>query len=146
MCYIPLDRPEALPADVLSCSPSHQGPLFSEILELVGKGRLHTTDKGIFLLVRQPSPLWSATPGGSYACLLNDEHIRIYVQLLMRPWVMQLTISQLPATCEPRAPYVCSHVYTGGSVWTSALGGDYATAQSIGHGKHRGRRSGGPPS
>ena len=92
MRYIALGRPPALPDDFLSCFPSHQRPSFSEIQELAGKGRLHTTDDGTVLLVRQPTPQPpsdSQRPVGRAACLLNDEPIRIYVPLLMRPWVMQ---------------------------------------------------------
>ena len=92
MRYIALGRPSTLPDDVLSCFPSHQRPSFSEISELAGKGRLHTTDDGTGLLVRQPTPQPpsdSQRPVGRAASLLNDDPIRIYVSLLMRPWVMQ---------------------------------------------------------
>ena len=92
MRYIALGRPAALPDDFLSCFPSHQCPSFSEIQELAGKGRPHTTDDGTVLLVCQPTPQPppdSQLPVGRAACLLNDEPIRIYVPLLMRPWVMQ---------------------------------------------------------
>ena len=53
MRYIVLGRPPALPADFLSCFPSHQRPFFSEIQELASKSRLQITDNGIVLLVRQ---------------------------------------------------------------------------------------------
>ena len=92
MRYIALGRPSTLPDDVLSCFPSHQRPSFSEISELAGKGRLHTTDDGTGLLVCQPTPQPpsdSQRPVGRAASLLNDDPIRIYVSLLMRPWVMQ---------------------------------------------------------
>ena len=92
MRYIALGRPPALPDDVWSRFPSHQRPSFSEIQELAGKGRLYTTDDGTALLVRQPSPQPpsdSQRSVGRAACLLNDEPIRIYVPLPMRPWVMQ---------------------------------------------------------
>ena len=52
-----------------------QRPSFSEIQELVGKGRLHTTDDRIVLLVRQSTPKTpsdSQHPMGRAACLLND--------------------------------------------------------------------------
>ena len=90
--YIVLGRPPSLPADFLLCFPSHQRPSFSEIQELAGKGRVHTTDNGTVLLVRQPIPQPAPDtqrPVGHAACLLNDYPIRIYVPLLMRPWVMQ---------------------------------------------------------
>ena len=90
--YIPLGRPEVFPADVLSRFPSHQRPPFSEVQELVKKGRLHTTDAGIILPALQPSPPQASDtqpPMGRTACLLNDEPIRIYVPLLMRLWDIQ---------------------------------------------------------
>ena len=88
MRYRVLGRPEGVHADFLSCSPPHQHPSPSEIREVVGKGRLHTTDNGIILLDRQPSP--PLTPGtqrpvGRTACLLNDEPNRIYVCCCSRP-------------------------------------------------------------
>ena len=62
------------------------------VQELAHGGCLHTTDAGTIVLVRQPSlPLASDTqrPVGCTACSLNDEPIRIYAPLLMRPCVMQ---------------------------------------------------------
>ena len=87
MRYIVLGRPPSLPADFLSCFPSHQRPSFSEIQELTGRSRLHINDDGIVVLVRQPTPQPpdSQRPMGHAACLLNDEPVRIYVLLLMRP-------------------------------------------------------------
>ena len=71
MRYITVGRPSALSADFLSCYPSHKRPSFSDIQE--------------------PPLTMSAEPSsvGRAACLLNDEPIRIYVPLLMRPWIMQ---------------------------------------------------------
>ena len=92
MRYVVLSRPPSLPGDFWSCFPSYQCPSFSEIQELAGKGRLHTADDGIVLLVRQSTrqpPYDSQHLVGSAACFLNDEPIRIYVPLLMRPWAMQ---------------------------------------------------------
>ena len=94
MCYISIDRPSALPPDILGCYPSHKRPSFRDIQELAGKGRLHTTDDDIVLLVRNLTlpPTRSDKPNlvGRAACLLNDEPVRIYVPLLMRPWIMQV--------------------------------------------------------
>ena len=87
-CHIVLGRPPSLPADFLSCFPSHHRPSFSESQELAGEGRPHSTDDGIVLLVRQPTPQPpsdSQRPVGRAACLLNDEHVRFYIPLLMRP-------------------------------------------------------------
>ncbi|MEP1588944.1 hypothetical protein, partial [Sulfitobacter sp.] len=52
MRYIARHRPHVLPADVFWCFPSHQQPPLSEVQELANKGRLHTIDAGIVLLVR----------------------------------------------------------------------------------------------
>ena len=58
MRYIVIGRPSALPANFLSCYSSHKRPSLSDIQELAGKGRLHTTEDDIVLLVRNPtSPL-----------------------------------------------------------------------------------------
>ena len=93
MHYITIGRPSALPPDFLSFYPSHKRPSLSDIQELAGKRRLHTTGDDTVLLVRNPTPptKTSDEPSsvGRAACLLNDESIRIYVPLLMRPWIMQ---------------------------------------------------------
>ena len=101
MRYIALGRPPSLPDEFLSSFPSHQRPSFSEIQELAGKGRLHTTDDGTVLLVRQPTPQpapYSQRPVGRAVCLLTDGPICIYVPLIMRPWVMQACHST--ASCD----------------------------------------------
>ena len=80
MLYIALGRPEALPADFLSCFTRHQRPPFSEVRELASKDRLPTTDAGIVLLFRQPSPPpapGTQRPVGRTASWLNEEPIRI---------------------------------------------------------------------
>ena len=68
-------------------------PSLSDNQELPGKGRLHPTGDDTILLVRNPTPplTTSAEPSsvGRAVCLLNDEPIRIYAPLLMRPWIMQ---------------------------------------------------------
>ena len=89
-----------LPPDILACYLSHKRPSLSDLKELVGKGRLHTTDDDIVLLVRNPTlpPTRSDKPNSvrRAACLLNDEPVRIYVSLLMRPWIMQAYRSTAP--------------------------------------------------
>ena len=93
MRYISISLPSVLPPDFLACYPSHKRPFLSDIKELAGKGRLHTTEDDIVLLVRNPTlpPTRSDNPNsvGRATCLLNDEPVRIYVPLLMRPWIMQ---------------------------------------------------------
>ena len=109
MRYIALGRPPCLPANCLSCFPSHQHPSCSEIQELAGKSRLHTTDNGIVLLVRQPTPQPlsdSQHPVGRAACLLDDDRFHIYVPRLMHRGVMQAchsaTSCHLGTTCTLR--------------------------------------------
>ena len=55
MHYISIGLPSVLPPDFLACYPSHKRPSLSDIQELAGKGRLHTTDDKIVLLVRNPT-------------------------------------------------------------------------------------------
>ena len=91
--YISIVRPSTLPPDVLACYPLHERPSLSDILELAGKGRLHTTDDDVVLLVRNPTlpQTRSDKPSsvGRVSCALNDEAVCIYVPLLIRPWIMQ---------------------------------------------------------
>ena len=91
--YITIGRPSVLPPDVLACYPSHKRPSLPDIQELAGKGQLHTTDDGIVLLIRSPTPPPTKSDKsnsmGRAACLLNDEPVRIYVPVFMRPWIMQ---------------------------------------------------------
>ena len=93
MRYISIGRPSVLPPDFLACYLSHKRPSLSDIQNLVGRGRLHTTDDDIVQLVRNPTspPTRSEKSNsvGRAACLLNDKPVRIYVPLLMRPWIMQ---------------------------------------------------------
>ena len=51
MRYITIGWPSALPPDFLSCYPSRKRPSLSDIQELAGTGRIHTTND-IVLLVR----------------------------------------------------------------------------------------------
>ena len=55
MRYISIGRPSVLPPDSLTCYPSHKRPSLSDIQELAGNGRLHTTDDDIVLLVLNPT-------------------------------------------------------------------------------------------
>ena len=102
MRYISIGRPSVLPPDVLACDPSHKRSSLSDIQELAVKGRLHTTNDDIVLLVRNstPPPSRSDKPNsvGRAACLLNNEPVRIYAPLLMRPWIMQAC--HLTASCH----------------------------------------------
>lgn len=84
--YIILGRPSALPHDYLLCHPSHQRPSLSDVQELARKGGLHTLDDDIVLLVGNlPPPRGSPNSVGRAACLLNNEPLRIFAPLLLRP-------------------------------------------------------------
>ena len=72
--YITIGRPSAWPPNFLSFYASHHRPSLSDIQELADKGRSHTTDDNIILLVRNPTP--PPTPDapssvGRAGCLLN---------------------------------------------------------------------------
>ena len=118
MRYIAIGWPSALPADFLSCYPSHKRPSLSDIQEL-GKGRSHTTDDDSVLLVRNltPPPKTSdeLSSVGRAVCLLNYEPIRIYVSRLMRPWIMQACHSRRLATLAPSAHCACWSGFSGES-------------------------------
>ena len=88
--YRPVIGPAARRFGVL---PLAQASSLSDLNELAGKGRLHTTDDDIVLLVRNPTLLPTRSDKPNYveraACLLNDEPVRVYDFLLRRPWIMQ---------------------------------------------------------
>ena len=97
MRYISINRPSVLPPDFWACYPLHKRPSLSG----AGEG-LHATDDDIVEFVRNPTlpPTRSDKPNpvGRAACLLNDEPVRIYASLLMRPWIMQACLSA--ASCH----------------------------------------------
>ena len=111
MRYVSIGRPSVLPPDFLTCYPSHKHTSLSDIQELTSKVRLHSTDDDIVLLVRSPTlpPTRSDKPNSveRAACLLNDEPVRIYAPLLMRPWIMQVCHSMALVIWAPRARYAC---------------------------------------
>ena len=88
--YILLDCPPELPPDFFDDVPSHRRTPFADIKELADQGRL-VYDNGVCLFVRKPSKapaVASGRPGGRFARLLNDEPVRLYVPMRMRPWAM----------------------------------------------------------
>ena len=118
MRYVSTGRPSVLPPDVLACYLSHKPPSLSDLKELAGNGRLYTTGDGIVLLVRNPTlpPIRPDKPNsvGRAACLLNDEPVRSYVPMLMRPWIMQACHSTAFVTLAPRACCACWSGFIGG--------------------------------
>ena len=86
-----LGHPDPLPPDFFGDTPANQRPPLQDIRALADKGRLFTNKDGVTLLVRKPTAQDSllARPRGRAARLLNDEPIRVYVPMLMRPFVMQ---------------------------------------------------------
>ena len=89
--YIDHGRPDTEPTNFFPSPRELLQPSFAEVRELAHKGRIVTTDDGVRLFARKltkPPPTNSTRPGGRAARLLHDEHIRIYVPMTMRPWVM----------------------------------------------------------
>lgn len=118
--YILLDRPSVLPSDFWDDRvPLTRRPSLLEIRELANKGRLHIDDDGLALLVRKqtkaPSPPHHR-PGGRAARLLNDESLRIYVPMLMRPGLCKHATRMRPATSVQLARLVCWNGIIGGLV------------------------------
>ena len=91
--YISIGRPSAVPPTFWRATPCTSVPPSQTSRSWRGSTRLHTTDDDIVLFVRNPTlpPTRSDKPNcvGRAACLLNDEPVRNYVPLLMRPWIMQ---------------------------------------------------------
>ena len=102
MPYISISRPSVLPPDALACYIPHKRLSLSDIKKLAGKGRLHTTDDDVVLLVRNPTLATTTADkpnsAGRAACLLNDDPVGIYVPLLIRPWIMRSC--QSTASCH----------------------------------------------
>ena len=82
--FLSLDSPSPPPADLLDSIPSAQRPLLSDVLALAAKGRLHRTDDETALLVQRPP---TSQPGNSLPPPAPYPP-RIYVPMLMRPWVL----------------------------------------------------------
>ena len=83
------------------------------------KGRVHTTDVGIVLLVRLPPP--PLTPARNPRWVVRPVYrtpslLAFMCRCSCVPGSCSLAIPQLPATWEPRPPYVCSNVFVGGLV------------------------------
>ena len=135
--------------DFTSYFPCYQRLPLSNVQGLAGKGRLHTIDYDIALIVRQPSP--PLAPGtqrmvGRTACWLNDTPSALMCTCSCAPGSCRLAIPQVLAAWKPRASYVFSNDSTGGSVCLSASGDNYASAWRVKHGNLDGKRSGGPSS
>ncbi len=83
--FLSLDSPSPPPPDLLDFIPLVRRPQLSDVLALGAKSKLHRTDDNTALLVLQPpnhppgnNPPSSALPSP-----------RVYVPMLMRPWVLQ---------------------------------------------------------
>ena len=89
--YLLLGCLSVLPDDFLLHLAPRKRPPLSEVRALAAKSRPCRDDDGILLLVREltpPAPACPDKPGGRAAHLLHNEATRIYVLLLMRPWMM----------------------------------------------------------
>lgn len=105
------------PDEFLLRLPSRKRPPLSEVRSLADKGHLYAGDNGLLLLVRKlapPAPAHLNKPDGRAARLLNDEPVRIYVPLLMRPWIMQACTLTRPTTSASLVYFLYSNAYTGG--------------------------------
>ena len=67
-------------------------PLISEVLALAAKGQLHTTDDDTVLLVRRPHAAISSQ-GVPTLPPPHNQPPRVYVPMLMRPWVLHTCYS-----------------------------------------------------
>ena len=86
--YFLLGSPSVLPGDFIS---SHNRLPLSEIRSIADKGRLNRDDDGTLPFERKSPHAPAAGPGtpSGRAARVNDEPTRIYVPLLLRPWIMQ---------------------------------------------------------
>ena len=75
------------PGDLLDYIPTASRPLRAEVLALAAKGQLHTTDDNTVLLVHRPHTTSSSHATSTLASLRNQTS-RVYVPMLMRPWVL----------------------------------------------------------
>ena len=99
--YLLLGCPSALSDDFLLHLAPHKRPPLLEVRSSAAKSRLYRDGDGILLLVRKltpPAPACPDKPGGRAARLLHDESTRIYVPILMRPWIMHTC--QANASCH----------------------------------------------
>ena len=89
--YLLLGSPSVLPDDLFFHLAPHDPPRCRNCALLAIKAT-YTYDDGILLPVRKLAPLVSVCPdmpGGRAARLFDNKPTRIYVPLLMRPWIMQ---------------------------------------------------------
>ena len=89
--YPLLGRPSVLPDDFLLDLAPHKRPPLSEVRSLAEKGRLYTDDDGILVLVRRftpPAPIFPDKSGRLATRVLHHEPTRIYVPMLLRPWII----------------------------------------------------------
>ena len=93
--YLAKGSPKPPPPDLLDGFPEPRRPVLHEVLTLAVKGKLHTTDDGITLLVRDPD--FHAIRNPSTISTRIDGPIRIYVPMMMRPWALD--------TCHAVASY-----------------------------------------
>ena len=79
-------------AEVLTPVGTLPAPSASEVLELARKGTIFTTDEDVHLLVRRYKPHSGPAAIDTSATVSHMHHdapMRIYVPILMRPWVMK---------------------------------------------------------
>lgn len=79
--------PSPPPLDLLLVSAPLRPPKLENVLALAAKTGLHTTDDNVTLLVHQSSPSPVGRSGGRTTRLPDTGVPRVYVPMLMRPWV-----------------------------------------------------------
>lgn len=84
-------------------------PTRDDLTEFSRLVMLHTDDDSVVLLVRWPTAnLRIGKPTGRHARMLGDEPIRIYVVMILRPWVIHTnTIRTHPRILEPLGLPTC---------------------------------------
>ena len=89
MRFLSRGSPSPPPSGLLNVPAPLRSPTLTDVLALASKTRLHTTDDNITLLVHKSAPRPVGRAGGRTTRLPDTGVPRIYVPMLMRPWVLR---------------------------------------------------------
>ena len=89
MRFLSRGSPSPPPPDLLTLDAPLRSPRLDDVLALAAKTRLHTTDDNVTLLVHKSAPSPVGRSGGRTTRLPNTGVPRVYVPMLMRPWVLR---------------------------------------------------------
>ncbi|CAB1107450.1 unnamed protein product [Ectocarpus sp. CCAP 1310/34] len=89
MRFLSRGSPSPPPPDLLTLAATLRSPRLDDVLALAAKARLHTTDDNVTLLVHKSAPSPVGRSGGRTTRLPNNGVPRVYVPMLMRPWVLR---------------------------------------------------------